>query len=91
MCLVGYKATLASKMSIPGDEKEPIEVVLRNLRSMPLVPGPGQHNALRRLLPHVEEALRVLEGLERRRDHSAHERQQLEALRELHSTLREFE
>ncbi len=89
-CSVGYKATLASSMSVPRDEQEPIEVVLRNLRSMPLVPSPAQHDALARLQPHVERALRVLEGLERRGDLSAHERHRLEALRELQSTLNEF-
>jgi hypothetical protein len=90
MCLVRLKATLASRMSVPRDEQEPIEVVLRNLRSTPLVPGPAQHDAIVRLQPHVERALRVLDGLERRGDLSAHERQELESLRELQSTLKEF-
>jgi hypothetical protein len=75
---------------VPRDEQEPIEVVLRNLRSTPLVPGPAQHDAIVRLQPHVERALRVLDGLERRGDLSAHERQELESLRELQSTLKEF-
>jgi hypothetical protein len=90
-CLVGYKATLVSKMSVPRDQQEPIEVVLRNLRSMPLVPGPAQHDAIVRLQPHVERALRVLDGLERRGDLSAHELRQKEVLRELHRTLKVFE
>jgi hypothetical protein len=89
-CLVRLKATLASRMSVPRDEQEPIEVMLRNLRSMPLVPGPVQHDALVRLQPHVERALRVLDSLERRGDLSVHERHRLEALRELQSTLIEF-
>jgi hypothetical protein len=77
-------------MSAPRDDQEPIEVVLHNLRSMPLVPDPAQHDAIVRLQPHVERALRVLDSFERRGDLSAHERQLLEALRELQSTLKAF-
>jgi hypothetical protein len=77
-------------VSLPRYKLEPVEVVLRELLAMPLVPGPAQHDAIVRLQPHVERAQRVLDGLERRGDLSAHERQRLEALRELQGTLKVF-
>jgi hypothetical protein len=89
--LVRFKATLASKMSVPRDEKEPIEVVLRNLRVMPLVPGPAQRDAVASLQPHVERALKALDGLERSRSLSADERQQQEALRTLRRAIEDLQ
>jgi small-conductance mechanosensitive channel len=86
-CLVGFKATLTSKMPVLRDEDEPIEVVLRELLAMPLVPGPAQRDAVARLQSQLEEALGTLDDLERSRDLSAKERQQLEALQDLRSAL----
>ena len=72
------------------NEEEPIEVVLRDLRAVPLVPGPAQRDAITRLRPHVEEALRALDSLERVRGLSAEEQQQQEALQVLRRALEEL-
>ncbi len=89
--LIRFTATLMSKMSVRRDEEEPIKVVLRDLRDMPLVPGPAQRDAIARLQPQLEEALRVLDGLERDRGLSAEERQQQEALWVLRGAIEELE
>ena len=91
MCLVRLKATLASKMSVPGDEKEPIEAMLRSLRAMTLVSGPAQREAIARLRPHVEKALRALEGVARNGALSSEEREQLERLRSLRRAIEDLQ
>ncbi len=91
MLLVRLNATLASKMSVPGYDRESVEIVLRNLRAMPLAPGPAQRDAIARLRPHLEEALSALDHLERARGLSTEERQQQEALHSLRSAIEELE
>ena len=91
MCLGHFKATLASKMSMPRDEQEPLEVALRNLRAMPLVPGRAQRDAIARLKPLLERALSTLDGLERSRVLSTEERQQQESLWALRRAIEELE
>jgi hypothetical protein len=76
---------------VPRDEQEPIEVVLHNLRSMPLVPGPAQSDTIARLRPQLEEALMALDDLERDTGLSFEERQQQEALRALRSAMQDLE
>ncbi len=88
--LIRFTATLMSKMSVRRDE-EPIKVVLRDLRDMPLVPGPAQRDAIAALQPYLEEALRVLDGLQRDRGLSAEERQQQGALWVLRGAIEELE
>jgi len=78
-------------MMLPGDEQELIEVALRNLRTMPLVPGRAQRDAIARLQPLLARALSALDGLERSRILSIKERQQRESLRVLRRALEELE
>ena len=74
-------------MSAPGYEQEPLEVVLRSLLAISLVPSPTRRDAVARLQSHLDEALGALDGLERSGGLSVKERQQLEALRQLRSAL----
>ena len=89
--LARFKSTLATKMSVPEHEKELIEVVRRNLRSMPLEPGLPQRNVLVKLKPHLEEALGVLDDLDRSGGLSTEEREQQEAFRVLRGAIEELE
>jgi hypothetical protein len=79
------------KVSVPRDELEPVEVVLHELLDMPLVPSPAQRDAIARLRPHLEEALRALDSLERAIGLSGEEWQQQEALRVLRGAIDELE
>jgi hypothetical protein len=90
MLLVRFNATLASMMSAPGDERELVEVVLRNLLAMPLVPSSTHREAVARLQSQLEDALGALDNLERSGGLSPEERLQLEAFRDLRSALEEL-
>ena len=91
MLLVGFEITLASKVSAPEYERELVEVVLRDLLAMSLVPGSTHREAVARLQSQLEDALGALDDLERNGGLSTKERQQLEALRDLRSALEKLE
>lgn len=73
------------------EEWEPNVALRRSLERMPLQPGTGQREAIARLKPHLEEAVRTLTRLERWRGLSDKERHQEAALRMLLSATKETE
>jgi hypothetical protein len=64
-------------------EWEPSGALTSALEEMSLLPGTEQNGDLAKLEPHVEEALRTLEHLERQRGLSEKEKTRAEALRML--------
>jgi hypothetical protein len=66
------------------EEWEPSGLLMDALREMPLLPGMDQNwDLARRVEPHLEEALRTLERLERQRGLSEREKARAGALRML--------
>jgi hypothetical protein len=64
-------------------EWKPNAALMSTLGGVFLPPGPDQDGELARLKPHVEEALKVLAGLDRQRGLSEREKERESALRTL--------
>jgi hypothetical protein len=74
---------------VPGvsDEWEVDEALRRSLEGLPLRLGTPMLTALSELKPHVEDALRTLALLQRRRPLSGYEHRQADTLRELSTSI----
>jgi hypothetical protein len=74
---------------VPGvsDEWEVDEALRRSLEGLPLRLGTPMLTALSELKPHVEDALRTLALLQRRRPLSDYEHRQADTLRELSTSI----
>ena len=75
------------KVSGASEEWEVDEALRRSLESLPLQPGTPMLKALSELKPHVEDALRTLALLQRRRLLSDYEHRQADTLRELSTSI----